>query len=299
MAATRDYLGNFRLIRMIRAGGTCQVWEAFDDRSKNRVALKVLQPEVRTDKHEIAFLRHEYEVGHLLSHDHVIEIYDFRTDRDVPFLVMELSKSRNLKMILQQDGVDGVAPVVKKMLEQAAMGLDYFHQQGWTHCDIKPDNFLANREGGDVKLIDFALASRIRPGLGKLLKGKPKIQGTRSYMAPEQIRRQSLKAPVDVYAFACMTYELLTGKLPFTGLTAQELLQKHLSSPAPQILAANNNVTQEFNDLILHMLEKKPERRLKSLADFLANLQTMRVFKRNPKLSQKSDAPSRTGSEAG
>ena len=299
MAATRDYLGSFRLIKMIRAGGTCQVWEAFDDRSQKRVALKVLQPEVRSDKHEIAFLRHEHEVGHALNHSHVIEVYDFRIERDQPFLVMELSRSRNLKLLLHDHGADGVAVILKPMLEQAAMGLDYFHQQGWTHCDIKPDNFLANEEGRGVKLIDFALATRIRSGFGRLLQGKAKLQGTRSYMAPEQIRRQQLKATVDVYAFGCMAYELVCGKVPFTGSTSQELLQKHISSPAPALIAVNNNVTQEFSDVVLHMLEKKPERRMQSLSDFLANLQTIRIFKRSPKAPQKNETPTSNESEAG
>ena len=163
MAITRDYLGKYRLIRMIRAGGTCQIWEAVDDVSSRRVALKALQPEVRTDRSEIAFLKHEHEVGRGLEHPHVIEVYDFHTDRAIPFLVLELSRSRNLKMIMQDRGAEVLHPNARTILEQAAEGLAYFHGQGWVHRDIKPDNFLVNEEGDEVKLIDFALAVVMAP----------------------------------------------------------------------------------------------------------------------------------------
>ena len=109
--------------------------------------------------------------------------------------------------------------------------MQYLHEQGWIHRDIKPDNFLVNEEG-DVKLIDFALAARERKGLGKLF-GRTKVQGTRSYMAPEQIRGKGLDARTDIYSFGCMLYELVSGRLPFTGVSPEELLRKHLYAPIP------------------------------------------------------------------
>lgn len=267
---------------MIRAGATCQVWEAVDDVEHRRVALKALQPEVRTDKDEIAFLRHEFEVGKGLKHPHVIEVYDFHTEREIPFLVLELSKARNLKLMMQERGVENLAHMARKILEQAAEGLGYFHGQGWVHRDIKPDNFLVSDEG-EVKLIDFALAQRRRTGLSKLFGGKSKIQGTRSYMAPEQIRGQAVDFQADIYSFGCLVFEFLGGRMPFTGISPEDLLKKHLFTPAPPVTTVNQNVTQEFSEIVLRMMDKKPEGRLKSIDEFLTAVRGLRIFKRQPK----------------
>ena len=118
------------------------------------------------------------------------------------------------------------------MLTNAAAGLAHMHDKGWVHRDVKPDNYLINDEN-EVRLIDFTIAAKKTGGLGKLLGGKTKVQGTYSYMGPEQIRGQGVDPRDDVYSFGCMAYELLAGKLPFTANTPPELLQRHLKSEAP------------------------------------------------------------------
>ena len=128
------------------------------------------------------------------------------------------------------------------------------------HRDIKPDNFLVNDEG-DVKLIDFALAQRIRTGLSKLFGGRTKVQGTRSYMAPEQIRGKALDARADIYSFGCMLYELVSGRLPFTGVSPEDLLRKHLHAPVPVLAGANKNITPDFSDLVGMMMAKDADQR--------------------------------------
>jgi serine/threonine protein kinase len=115
--------------------------------------------------------------------------------------------------------------------------------RGLIHCDIKPDNYLIN-EAGNIKLIDFAIAEQKKGFFGRLLSGKKSsIAGTRSYMSPEQIRGEALDHRADIYSFGCLAYELATGKLPFTGSTTNELLNKHLSSKVPPLETHNKNVT--------------------------------------------------------
>jgi serine/threonine protein kinase len=165
---------------------------------------------------------------------------------------------------------------------QAASGLQYLHEQGWVHRDIKPDNFLVN-EAGDATLIDFALAHRIRTGLSKLFAGRTRIQGTRSYMAPEQIRGQSLDARADIYSFGCMLFELSSGRMPFTGINPEDLLRKHLNAPVPVLASVNRNVTSDFSDLVAMMMAKEADQRPDSVEDFIRHFRSVRVFRSLPK----------------
>lgn len=267
------------MVRLIRAGGTCQVWEAVRD--QGRVAIKYLQPEVRGSREEISYLKHEGEVGQTLRHPNVIEIYEFNIDRGIAFLVMEYHPGKNVKMLIRQ-GLETFAYFTPKIILSAAAGLQYLHEQGWVHRDIKPDNFLVD-ERGEAKLIDFALAYRIRTGLSKLFGGRAKVQGTRSYMAPEQIRGQALDARADIYSLGCTLYELVSGKLPFTGVSPEDLLRKHLHAPVPILLGANKNVTPDFSDLVAMMMAKEPSQRPDSLDDFLRRFHAVRVFRTTPK----------------
>lgn len=279
MGRGREFLGSYRMVRLIRAGATCQVWEAVRD--GRRVAIKYLHPEMRSNREEIGYLKHELEVGANLWHPNVVEIYEYNVDRSIAFLVMEYHPGQNMKMLIRQ-GVDTFAYLVPQVILQAASGMQYLHQQGWVHRDIKPDNFLIN-EAGETMLIDFALATRIRTGMAKLLWGRTKVQGTRSYMSPEQIRGKALDARADIYSFGCMLYELVTGRPPFTGSTPEDLLRKHLNAPVPALSGINKNITPDFSDLVGMMMAKPPAYRPATLKDFLAHYRRIRVFRSTPR----------------
>ena len=278
MASGRDYLGNYRYVRLIRAGASCQVWEVAQDQTARRVALKVLQPEHTQNKEEVQHLKHEFEVGKMMKHPNVVEIYDYAVDRGIPYLVLELINGKNLKLVLRS-GVEPLVPHLTQIVEQAAEGLNHVHEKGWVHRDVKPDNFLLT-ENWTVKLIDFAIAVRPSSGLAKLFnRGGGKVMGTRSYMSPEQIRNEGLDMRADIYSFGCTLFELVTGKVPFTGITSDDLLMKHLRQPPPPLLQINNQVTNEFNSLVQSMMAKRREDRPKSMADVLKSLRKIRIFK--------------------
>jgi serine/threonine protein kinase len=265
---------------MIRAGKTCEVWEVMNDIKGQRLALKLLGGEHARNKEEIAFLKHEVQVVRGLDHPHVIKIYDLGYDGDYVYMAMELFAAPNLKQLILQ-GIDALLPHAPAIIRHAGEGLSYLHTQGWVHRDVKPDNFLVKLPG-DVKLIDFALAVRRKGGLARLFSGRTKIQGTRSYMSPEQIRGQALDERADLYSFGCMIYELLGGKPPYTGSTTNELLNKHLRSPIPPLQASNRNVSDEFSQLARQLLAKEREDRPDSMADFLREMRGMSVFKVPP-----------------
>lgn len=285
MTRARDFLGSYRLARLIRVGNTTAVWEAIKTGDPTRYALKILREDLRKDRTEIEALRHEFAVGQKLKHKNIIHIYEFNTEGSVPYLVLELFECPNLKLLLRQ-GVTTLAYLVPRIIEQSAEALFYLHEQGWIHRDVKPDNFLVN-DDGLVKLIDFAISERYKKGIGALFSfGGSKVQGTRSYMSPEQIRGKLLDPRADLYSFGCMLFELVAGKLPFTGTTADELLTKHLSASIPPLQVFNDNVTLEFARLVTKLMQKRKEDRPASMWEFLKEFRTLRVYKIMPKVPE-------------
>ena len=262
MVKVRDFLGPYRLTRLIRLGSTCQVWEAIRDDGQKRYALKVLRPEQRGNKEEIAFLKHEYDIATSLNHKNIIKIVEYKTDAETPFMVMELFSEINLKQALRR-GPDPIAYKLTHIVEQGCEALYYFHSKGYVHCDIKPDNFLLSKDF-EVKLIDFTISRKVKTGLGKLFGGKNKVEGTRSYMSPEQIRGESLDQRSDIYSMGCMLFELCTGKAPFTGNTPNDFLSRH--------------------NLIKKLMGKKPEERPQTMWDVLKLVRATPIFKRPPRI---------------
>lgn len=276
----RDFIGPFQLLRLIRAGTTTQVWEAMRSGEKERIALKVLMKDFRKDKYEIGQLKHEALVGADLDHPNVIKIFGFHDDQGYPLISMQLFNARNLK-IEMRERYDFMLPNLSPIIRSCALGLQHMHDQGWIHCDVKPDNFLAD-EQANVKLIDFSIGVRDKKkgGISSLFGGgRPKaVRGTRSYMAPEQIRRKHPDARSDIYGLGCVIFELLSGKTPYNANTPDELLQKHLAAPVPS-LEAYSQASKPFSDMVRRMLAKKPADRIQSMSDFLHEFESTQMFR--------------------
>lgn len=282
MTKTRDFLGPYRLARLIRAGNTSEVWEAVEEPSQDRFALKVLRQKFRDDKAEIALLKFEYTVGKELTSQRIVKLLDYRVEGGTPFLVMELFSELNMKQALRR-GPDSLAFMIDTIVEQAAEGLYHMHEKGWIHRDIKPDNFLVSRTG-ETKLIDFTIAEKKKSGMGRLFHRASKtVQGTRSYMSPEQIQGKVCDERSDIYSFGCVLFEAVTGKPPYTGQTPNDLLTKHLNASIPSPVAYNDNVSPEFAALVKRMMAKKPDQRPPSMWEFLKEYRTIQVFKKRPK----------------
>ena len=280
MSKVRDFVGPYRLSRLIRAGHSCLVWEAVKDVSGERFALKMLKREIATDKEEIGYLRHEFEVAKDMNHPNIIRMYDFEMHQGSAFLVLELYSALNLKQVLRE-GPEPIAYLAETIIQQTVKGLHYFHEKGWVHCDIKPDNLLVD-DDGNVKLIDFTISQKPKRSLLRFLGFKKPVKGTRSYMSPEQIRGELLDGRSDVYSFACVVYELLAGRPPFTGSTPNELLAKHLKNAVPSILVYNGDVSRDCNELLRRMLSKKREMRPQSMWDVLQEFRNIQVFSKKP-----------------
>jgi serine/threonine protein kinase len=208
----------------------------------------------------------------------VIKIHEFYNEQNAMLISMELFHAPNMKIVMREKP-ELIAPNVAPIIRQCAKSLQHLHDRGWVHCDVKPDNYLLNDESV-VKLIDFSIAVKLKQGmLGSLLGGRPKhIQGTRSYMAPEQIRRKTPDARTDIYGLGCVVFELMAGRAPYSGTSPDDLLNKHLTASLPS-LEAYSGASKDMAALVKKMIAKKPENRFESMAHFLDALKKIQIYR--------------------
>ena len=281
MSLGLGYIGPFRLLEIINRGQSCCLWRAYDDEKREFVGIKTLLESTAKQRSQVQLLEHEYKVAVKFSHPNLIRIFHYDWYNKVPYIGMEWFSAINLKMWINR-GYESYCEHLQQVMLQMVQALDYQHRHGWVHRDVKPDNFLFDPATMQIKMIDFALARKTVAGFGKFFAMKEKVQGTASYMSPEQILGRSPAPHADIYSLGCTFYELLTTRLVFTGDTLNDLLNKHLSTLPPPVGQRNKNVTPEFGELLKMMLAKKPEDRPKTTQDLLRLLQLTRPFRRPP-----------------
>lgn len=293
MSTDAYVLSGYRLTNLMMTGQTSQVWEAIQEITGRRYALKKLLPERAREPEHRKYLETEAKVGRVLHHPKIIKVFEYFPDKEDPHFIMEFFPGANLKQRIMHvwSTAGGAGRDVEKdrkksefiltnasqIIEQAAEALAYMHDKGWLHKDIKPDNILVNGVG-EVRLIDFALAAPVRKWFGR-----GPVQGTRSYMAPEQIRNERLDPRTDAYSFACTVFELLTGRPPFRADSPKALLEKHLYEKPRTPRSINPALTEEMDDLIMRMLSKNRKDRLDNMHEFLAKFRGINIFSKDAK----------------
>lgn len=302
MASDTNTIGQYQLVNCIASGSSSQVWEAIDTETTRRVAMKLLLPEKLKDAEALGSLKNEFKVASSFDHPNIPKYYEFAKTKQNAYFVMELFAAPNLKTQLNND-IRGVHIRLKRLVELVAMALEHIHERGWVHRDIKPDNILMNKSA-EVRVIDFSLACRSAGALSKMLHRKQAlVQGTRTYMAPEQILGKPLTAQTDIYNFGVTLFELLTGESPFKGSTPKDLLLRHLGEAAPAPSQFNPNVTPEMDMIVQRMLSKKPEQRHKKIAEFMAEFRNTPLFKEEVtekvELSEKEQAEKELSTQLG
>jgi eukaryotic-like serine/threonine-protein kinase len=278
-----DTIGNYRLVKCLLTGQQSQVWEVVETSSHRHFAMKLLLPERAADADAKRMLYHEAKVGKELTHPNVIRITFVSEEKVNHYFVMEYFPAGSLKVRLVNKQFDFIRERAHSIFKQAATGLAYMNASGWVHRDIKPDNLLVN-SAGELRIIDFAIAQKIvAPGFfSKLFHRKGAVQGTRSYMSPEQIRGEMLDGRADIYSYGASLFELTTYRTPFRAASQQELLQKHILEKPVAPIALVPDLTQEFSDLVLKCLAKKPDDRFQTFHDVLKALNPIKVYKNYP-----------------
>jgi serine/threonine-protein kinase len=261
--------GKFRILRKVGQGGMGTVYEALHLRFNERRALKVMSAEVANDPEFVKRFEREAVLTRKLQHPNAVRVDDIDEAEDGrPFIVMEFVEGQSLKHLIQEQGPLPV-PRVCAIIKQVAAALEAAHRLGMVHRDIKPDNIvlLATPAGEQAKVLDFGIAKLKEARLGDTgLTATGVVIGTPQYMSPEQAlgkRGEELDGRSDLYSLGVVTYQMLTGELPFAADTTLGLLHAHAFEPPQPIQQRRPDlqIPDAVARLVMQCLEKEPERR--------------------------------------
>ena len=267
-------LSHYRIVDVLGSGGMGVVYRAHDERLDRDVALKVLSQGTLGDGTARKRLRREALLLSKMSHPHICTIFDFDSQGDVDFLVMELVSGESLAARIKGDRMREAE--ILPIAIQIAEALDEAHGHGVVHRDLKPANVMLTRRGA-VKVLDFGLAKPVQPESVTLdsLTGTGMIAGTLPYMAPEQFQGSVADERTDIYAWGAVVYELATGMRAFAQSTPASLVQAVLNQPPSPPTTLVPELSTRFEAIILRALEKDPGKRHASAGELVADLRDM------------------------
>lgn len=259
--------GRYRLDRMIGAGGMAQVWEGTDAVLDRRVAIKVLHPHLADDDTIVRRFRQEAVAAARLNDPGTVGVYDTCSDGGNEAIIMELLDASTLRQLLDERGTidaDTAMRIGLRLLD----ALEAAHRSGLVHRDIKPSNILLC-DDGRVKLADFGIA---RADDQTELTREGTMIGTASYLAPEQLTTGDVDSRADLYSLGLVLYECLTGRVPFDGDTGAAVALARLHTAPVDPRRFRSDIPAHFANAVMRSLERDPEDRFSSTADFRAAL---------------------------
>jgi beta-lactam-binding protein with PASTA domain/predicted Ser/Thr protein kinase len=254
--------GRYRIIRKLGSGGMANVYLAEDEELGRRVAIKILNDRHASDDQFVERFRREASNAAGLSHPNIVSIYDRGEAEGTYYIAMEYLEGRSLKERIVADGPLPIRDAVE-VTRQILRAIGFAHRRGIVHRDIKPHNVLLVQDGpGDerFKVTDFGISRTTASQMTEA----GSIVGTAQYLSPEQARGAPVDQRSDVYSVGIVLYELLTGKLPFTGETPLEIAMKHLSEVPKPPSELREDVTADLDMIVLRALAKDPSDRYES-----------------------------------
>ena len=241
-----------------------------DTRLNRPVAIKILHPHYGNDTQFLARFQHEAQVAANLHHPNVVDVYDVGQDADTHYIVMEYVEGSDLKQHILQQGALGAAEAVR-IAAFVADALGAAHRVGLVHRDIKPQNIIVDASGR-VKITDFGIA---KSSLSTSNTETGVIFGTADYLSPEQASGQPATAASDIYALGVTLYEMLTGRLPFTGESAIAVAMQHIREEPAALRTINPRIPASLEALVLQAMNKRPEDRPASADSFARSLRAV------------------------
>ena len=264
-----DQLDHYRIEALVARSGMASIFRATDLNSGRAVAIKIPHPEVECDPALFDRFRREEEIGKLMDHPGVMKAFS-DNDRTQVYMVLEWVDGRLLRKILSDQHKlpqERAIRITLRILD----ALEYLHSHGAVHRDLKPENVMVD-EHDNIKLIDFGIASISGVRRITFAKFSPTM-GTPDYISPEQVKGQRGDARSDLYALGVMFYEMLTGKVPFSGANPLLIMNDRLlNNPVPP-REVDPTVTPQLQEIIYRALERDPRNRYSSARDFARDLE--------------------------
>ncbi|GEN54194.1 Stk1 family PASTA domain-containing Ser/Thr kinase [Halobacillus faecis] len=259
----------YRVQEMIGGGGMANVYLAHDTILDRDVAIKVLRLEHGNDEEFIARFHREAQSATSLSHPNIVNIYDVGEEDDIYFMVMEYVDGMTLKQYIQQHSPIDVSEAVD-IMRQIASAIAHAHDNGIVHRDIKPQNILIDHYG-HVKVTDFGIAMALS---ATALTQTNSVLGSVHYLSPEQARGGMATKKSDVYSLGIVFFELLTGRLPFSGESPVSIALKHLQHETPSLKRWNADLPQSVENIVLKSTAKDPFHRYESVLEMEHEIET-------------------------
>jgi eukaryotic-like serine/threonine-protein kinase len=266
--------GRYELDGVVGRGGMAEVYRARDIRLDRIVAIKTLRADLARDQIFQARFRREAQSAASLNHPNIVAVYDTGEDMatgvPVPYIVMEFVDGRTVRDLLQ-DGHRLLPERSLEIIDGVLRALDYSHQAGIVHRDIKPGNVMVTRNG-DIKVMDFGIARAMSDAQATMTQ-TAQVIGTAQYLSPEQARGERVDSRSDLYSTGCLLYELLTGRPPFTGDSPVAIAYQHVrENPIPPS-RVDPDVPGWADAIVLKAMAKSPADRYQTAADMRADLQ--------------------------
>src|SRR5438105_3230467 len=264
---TGTRLGQYEIVERLGGGGMAVVYRAVQQPLGREVALKALSSELFQDDGFVKRFETEAKTLAKLDHPNILPIYDFEVSDGNAFLTMPLIRGGTLRDILNRGPMDTLT--AWRYLREIGDGLQHAHDAGIVHRDLKPTNVLIHSDGRAM-LADFGLARGA--GQPTHLTTIGLAIGTPGYMAPEQVMGHDVDRRADIYAMGVLTFEMLTGRLPYIGSNRMEVAYATVNTPIPSAVKINQNLPDELDALLARVLAKDPGQRPQTVKDLLAQM---------------------------
>lgn len=257
----------YRLVAQQGSGGMAVIYKAIDQALGRTVAVKILRPSLTNDPAFLARFRNEARSVANLAHPNIVTVHDVGNDGPTHYIVMEFIEGQDLKKIIKTDGALPPERALNLAI-QICGGIGFAHRAGLVHADVKPQNILVTNDD-IVKVTDFGIAQALTDAQPN--EKQSVVWGSPHYFAPEQARGEKPSPAADVYSIGIVLFEMLTGRLPYTGANQQELALAHIRDRIPLVTEFNPTVPDALARIVYKTMSKEPAARYR-MADQLGHI---------------------------